>query len=131
MAQVESVALAAESAAAEHRRELAAARRDAAQAAAQHSAAAASWHSGLDWHKAELSRCQRELARVEAERDRARDDARRCAPRPRLRRPGAAPPRVPRTRCRGRERSAACRPAPGRAGGACGARGADAARGTA
>ena len=59
------MALASESAAAEHRRELAAARRDAAQAATQHKSAAASLHSTLDWHKAEvrgnrarrLSRC--------------------------------------------------------------------------
>ncbi len=28
----------------------------------------------------QLSRCQRELERVEGERDRAREDARRCAP---------------------------------------------------
>lgn len=52
--QVESVALAAESAAAEHRRELAGARRDAAQAATVHKSAAASLHSTLDWHKAEV-----------------------------------------------------------------------------
>ncbi len=48
------MALASESAAAEHRRALTAARHNAAQAAAQHKSAAASWNSTLDWHKAEV-----------------------------------------------------------------------------
>jgi biotin carboxyl carrier protein len=52
--QVESVELARDSAAANHRRELAAAQRDAAQVAAQHKSAAAAWHSDLDWHKSEV-----------------------------------------------------------------------------
>lgn len=52
--QVESLELARDSAAANHKRELAAAQRDAAQVAAQHKSAAASWHTDLDWHKSEV-----------------------------------------------------------------------------
>ncbi len=53
-AQVESLELARDSAAANHKRELAAAQRDAAQVAAQHKSAAASWHTDLDTYKSEV-----------------------------------------------------------------------------
>ena len=52
--QVESLVLARDSAAANHKRELAAAQRDAAQVEAQHKSAAASWHTDLDWHRSEV-----------------------------------------------------------------------------
>lgn len=52
--QVESLELARDSAAANHKRELAAAQRDAAQVAAQHKSAAASWHTDLDTYKSEV-----------------------------------------------------------------------------
>ena len=52
--QVESLVLARDSAAANHKRELAAAQRDAAQVEAQHKSAAASWHTELDWHRSEV-----------------------------------------------------------------------------
>ncbi|EIE25440.1 hypothetical protein COCSUDRAFT_61657 [Coccomyxa subellipsoidea C-169] len=74
--QVESLELARDSAAANHKRELAAAQRDAAQVAAQHKSAAASWHTDLDTYKSELSCLKRELERMESERDRAREEAR-------------------------------------------------------
>ncbi len=54
--QVESLVLARDSAAANHKRELAAAQRDAAQMEAQHKSAAASWHTDLDWHRSEVGR---------------------------------------------------------------------------
>ncbi|CAL5219289.1 g1094 [Coccomyxa viridis] len=76
--QVESLVLARDSAAANHKRELAAAQRDAAQVEAQHKSAAASWHTDLDWHRSELSALRRELERVQGERDRAREDARQA-----------------------------------------------------
>ena len=55
--QVESLVLARDSAAANHKRELAAAQRDAAQVEAQHKSAAASWHTDLDWHRSEVRSC--------------------------------------------------------------------------
>ncbi|KAK9909075.1 hypothetical protein WJX75_006832 [Coccomyxa subellipsoidea] len=76
--QVESLELARDSAAANHKRELAAAQRDAAQVAAQHKSAAASWHTDLDTYKSELSCLKRELERMESERDRAREEARQA-----------------------------------------------------
>ncbi|KAA6428312.1 MAG: hypothetical protein FRX49_01908, partial [Trebouxia sp. A1-2] len=77
--QVESVQLASESAHKQLELELANAKHNAAQAAAAHKSAAASWQGELDWQKSEVSRLQRELTRMEAERDRAREDARRAA----------------------------------------------------
>ena len=59
--QVESLVLARDSAAANHKRELAAAQRDAAQVEAQHKSAAASWHTELDWHRSEV--CHRHRPR--------------------------------------------------------------------
>ena len=55
--QVESLVLARDSAAANHKRELAAAQRDAAQVEAQHKSAAATWHTDLDWHRSEVRYC--------------------------------------------------------------------------
>ncbi|KAL3132444.1 Nucleolar protein 58 [Trebouxia sp. C0010 RCD-2024] len=77
--QVESVQLSRESAHKQLELELANAKHNAAQAAAAHKSAAASWQGELDWQKSEVSRLQRELERMEAERDRAREDARRAA----------------------------------------------------
>lgn len=52
--QVEAVKLAAESRTLAMEAELAAARRDAAQASSALKSATASWHSELDWQKAEV-----------------------------------------------------------------------------
>lgn len=75
--QVESVKLASESAAMAAQAELANARREAASASANHKTALANWQGELDLHKAEAASLKREIERIEGERDRAREEARK------------------------------------------------------
>lgn len=75
--QVESVKLSSESNAMAMQAELANARREAATTAANHKTALATWQAELDMHKAEAANLKREMGRIEGERDKAREDARR------------------------------------------------------
>ena len=75
--QVESVKLSSESGTMAQQAELANARREAATLAANHKTALATWQAELDMHRAEAANLRREMDRVEGERDKAREDARR------------------------------------------------------
>lgn len=75
--QVESVKLAGESASMAAQADLANARREAATASANYKTALANWQGELDLHKAEAATLRREMERIEGERDRAREEARR------------------------------------------------------
>lgn len=73
--RIQAIKLASESAARSAQAELAHAKREAASVTANHKTALASWSGELDLHRAEIAALKREAQRLEAEKDKAKEEA--------------------------------------------------------